>query len=146
MKFSNIAAGILSIAALAGCGGGGQQAQPPVNVDVAVAKRQTIATSINLDGQIAPLEQATLSFQQSGPILTMYVNVGDRVRAGQLLAQIDPSTLRAQLAQAEATARGSQIGLPVAQTSNASALATAKAAFDNARLIYRQNQQLFKQG
>ena len=84
---------------------------------------------------------------------TVYVNVGDRVHAGELLAQIDPSTLRAQLAQAEAaasqaaaSARGSQIGLPVAATSNVSALATAKAAFDNAQLIYQQNQQLFKQG
>jgi len=106
-----------------------------------------------LDGQITPLEQATLSFQQSGPVLAMYVNIGDRVHAGQLLAQIDPSTLRAELAQAEAaaaqasaTARGSQIGLPVAVTSNTSALSTAKAAFENAQLIYRQISSSLRKG
>ena len=141
--------------ALTGCGKGGsaQKGPPPLSVDVASAQRRDIGTSISLDGQIAPLEQSTLSFQQSGPITGIYVNVGDRVAAGTLLAKIDDSTLRSQLAQAQAqasqssaTAQGAQLGLPAQQQQNNAALQTAKAALANAQLVYNQDLQLFKQG
>ncbi|MHB8147145.1 MAG: efflux RND transporter periplasmic adaptor subunit [Vulcanimicrobiaceae bacterium] len=147
-------AAIAAAVALAGCGHGSAKHGPAaLSVDVASAQRGDIATYITLDGQVAPLEQSTLSFQQSGPVSRVYVNVGDRVTAGELLATIDDSTLRAQLAQAEATAnqqaasaQGAQIGLPVAQQQNSSTLSTAKAALSNAQLVYNQNVQLFKQG
>lgn len=149
-----IASALVASLALTACGGSsGSHGPQPLNVDVAAAARRTIATYITLDGQIAPLEQSTLSFQQSGPISSIPVNVGDRVSAGQVVAQIDGSTLRAQLAQAQAqasqaqaSARGSQVGLPIAQQSNASTLATAKGAYANAQLVYQQDEQLFRQG
>jgi len=155
MQYQRLAVAALAAAvALAGCGHGSANHGPaPLNVDVASAQRRDIATYITLDGQVAPLEQSILSFQQSGPVSRVYVNVGDRVSAGQLLATIDASTLRAQLAQAEAaanqqaaSAQGAQIGLPVAQQQNTSALSNAKAALSNAQLVYNQNVQLFKQG
>ncbi|MEO9169941.1 MAG: efflux RND transporter periplasmic adaptor subunit [Candidatus Aquilonibacter sp.] len=156
MQYHRVAVVALSATlAFTGCGKGGQQQKgpPPLNVDVATAQRHDIATSINLDGQIAPLEQSTLSFQQSGPITGIYVNVGDRVNAGTLLAKIDDSTLRSQLAQAEAqasqqsaTAQGARVGLPAQQQQNNAALQTARAALSNAQLNYNQNLQLFKQG
>lgn len=145
---------MIAAVTLSGCGKGGQQRGPmPLNVDVATAQRRDIATYISLDGQIAPLQQSTLSFQQSGPLTAVYVNVGDHVSQGQVLAKIDDSTLRAQLAQAEAqaaqqsaSATGAQVGLPVQQQQNAAAVTTAQAALNNAKLVYEQNQQLFKQG
>lgn len=146
---------LAAVVALSGCGKGGgpQRGAMPLSVDVAPASRQTIATSISLDGQIAPLEQSSLAFQQSGPISAVYVNVGDRVKAGQPLAKIDDSTLRAQLAQAEAqasqqsaTATGAQVGLPVQQQQNQAAVQTARAALANSKLVYDQDAQLFKQG
>lgn len=141
--------------ALAGCGGQNQQKRGPaaLDVDVAQAQRRTIATYIRLDGQVAPLEESTLSFQQSGPITSIYVNQGDRVSAGQLLAQIDASTLRAQLAQDEALiaqaaarAQSSALNVPIVSSQTSDAARSAKAALDNARLTYQQDQQLFKQG
>jgi len=139
---------------LSACGkGGGPAGPPPLSVDAAPAARGNIATFINLDGQVAPLLQSTLAFQQNGPITAVYVNVGDRVSAGQVLARIDASTLQAQLAQAEAatsqasaTARGATVGLPFQVQTNNAALSTAKAALDNAKLVYNQNEQLYKQG
>jgi HlyD family secretion protein len=140
---------------LSGCGkGGGQQRGPiPLNVDVATAQRRDIATYISLDGQIAPLQQSTLAFQQSGTLSAVYVNVGDHVSSGQVLAKIDASTLQAQLAQAQAqaaqqsaSATGAQVGLPVQMQQNAAAVTTARAALNNAKLVYDQNQELYKQG
>lgn len=147
--------GTIAAILLSGCGkGGGQQRGPmPLNVDVATAQRRDIATYISLDGQIVPLQQSTLAFQQSGPVRDIYVNVGDHVSAGQVLAKIDDSTLSAQLAQAEAqaaqqsaSASGAQVGLPVQQQQNQAAVTTAQAALNNAKLVYDQDQQLFKQG
>ncbi len=154
MHHHRLIAATLAALVLAACGQGGKpQAPPPLSVDVAAAKRQDIATYITLDGQIAPLEQSSLAFQQSGAITDVYVNVGDRVRRGELLARIDDSLLRAQYAQAlamyrqaSATARGAVIGLPVAQIQNTTALSTARAAYQNARMVFDQDNALFAQG
>ncbi|HUA08035.1 MAG TPA: efflux RND transporter periplasmic adaptor subunit [Candidatus Acidoferrales bacterium] len=138
---------------LSACSHAPQQQTPPLNVDAASAVRQNIATYVSLDGQVAPLEQSTLAFQQNGTITSIAVNVGDRVRAGQALATIDSSVLRAQLAQARAqaeqqtaTATGSQVGLPVQIETNQAALTTAQAALRNAKLVYDQDTALYKDG
>ena len=163
MQYQRFAVTVVAAALLlGGCGGkggkaagpgGAQGAKPALNVEVGHAQRQDIATFVTLDGQVAPLLESTLAFQQSGPITGVYVNEGDRVSAGQLLAKIDDSTLRAQLAQDEALisqssarARSSQLNVPITQAQTSNAAASAKAALDNARLTYDQNQQLFKQG
>jgi RND family efflux transporter MFP subunit len=163
--FAMVALGIL----LAGCGGGAKQEQgpPPLAVDVATAKRQDISTSIVLDGQIAPLQQSTLSSTQSGTVTEVLVNEGDHVTKGQLLAQIDDSQLRAQLdaneatvAQSEAKLQGSSVQAPISSQQYASAvsaaeqnlqaaqnrIATDEAALHNAEMINTSDQQLMRQG
>jgi multidrug efflux pump subunit AcrA (membrane-fusion protein) len=155
MQYQRLAIAVLAASlALDACGGGGgPKGPPPLSVDVGSATRQNIATYLTLDGQIAPKEQSTLAFQQSGTVIRVNVNIGDVSRKGQLLAEIDPSTLSAQLSQAQAqasqqsaSAQGAVVGLPVQVQSNNAAVQTAKAALDNAKLVYEQNQQLFKQG
>lgn len=138
---------------LAACGKKPPPATPPLAVDAAPASRQNIATYLTLDGQIAPLEQSTLAFQQNGTILKINVNIGDMVHKGELLATIDPRTLEAQLAQASAqaaqqaaSAQGSVVGYPVQVQTNQAAVQSAKANLDNAKLVYDQNKQLYKQG
>ncbi|MDP9025342.1 MAG: efflux RND transporter periplasmic adaptor subunit, partial [Candidatus Eremiobacteraeota bacterium] len=109
---------------------------------------------------VAPLQDATLSVQQPGPLVAVYVNEGQRVSAGQLLARVDDSTMRAQLAQdqalitqASARAQSSALGVPMMQQQVSAGVLTAqntlntdKAALANAQLVYNQNAQLFKQG
>ena len=61
----------------------------------------------------------------------MAANIGDLVRKGELLAEIDPSVLQAQLsqaraqaAQAGAVAQGAVVGLPVQTQANNAAVET----------------------
>jgi HlyD family secretion protein len=153
IRYAALAA--LSVAVLlGGCAGKQQQrGAPALDVDVARAQRSDIATYLNLDGQVAPLQDSTLSFQQSGPVTVVYVNQGDRVTAGELLAKIDDSTLRAQLAQVQAqiaqsaaSAQSSALNVPITQANTSQAVSSAKAALANAKLTYDQDTALFKQG
>ncbi len=155
--------------ALAGCGksGGSRSGAPPIAVNVAQAQRGDIATYIALDGQIAPMQQSTLSTPQSGTLAAVYVTEGTRVTRGQLLAKIDDSALRAQLEQAEgqvtqaqAALQGQTLQNPITSQTVNSAVTTAEqtlnaakntlisdqAAEANAKLVYTQNKELLGQG
>src|ERR1700761_4038619 len=125
-----LAAAVLA-AALSACGNGGGAAQnqgpPPLAVDVAQAQRRDLATFVTLDGQIAPLQESTLSSPQSGNVVAVYVNEGQHVVRGEVVAKLDDATLRAQLAQQQAIVQqmiaqlgGSTLQAPVtaAQASN----------------------------
>ncbi|GAC1547846.1 MAG: hypothetical protein NVS2B17_32290 [Candidatus Velthaea sp.] len=162
-------ASILAVA-LAACGqkgGGGHGGPPPLAVDVAQAQRGNIATYLSLDGQIAPMQESTLSTQQSGTVSAVYVTEGTRVSRGQQLAKIDDSALRAQLAQAQGQAaqaqanyQGQALQNPITSQQVSSAVTTAQqqvaaarnsltsaqSAEANARLVNSQNQQLLAQG
>jgi len=164
-----IAAALLAVAMTA-CGksaGAGRGGPPPLAVDVAQARRGDIATYLSLDGQIAPQQESVLSTPQSGTVASVFVTEGTRVRAGQLLAKIDDSSLRAQLAaaqgqsvQASANLQGQTLQNPITSTQVSSAVTTAIqqlaaarnsltsaiAAESNAKLVNDQNQQLLKQG
>ncbi|HET9095358.1 MAG TPA: efflux RND transporter periplasmic adaptor subunit [Candidatus Baltobacteraceae bacterium] len=156
MQYYRLAvAGLLAATVvLGGCAGQAQQRGPvALDVEAAQAQRRDIATYLTLDGQVSPLEESTLSFQQSGPVSAVYVNQGDPVSAGELLAKIDDSTLRAQLAQVEAQiaqassqAQSSALNVPITQQQTTQAAASAKAALANAKLTYDQDMQLYKQG
>lgn len=159
---STVTVGLMLAASfMAGCAGKQQHpVQPPLAVDAQPVTRQEIATYIQLDGQITPLQQSNLSLPQSGTLSAVYVTEGDRATRGQLLAKIDDSTLRAQLAQAKATLSGSALSTPVTEQQNSTALiaaeqsfanaknnvTSAQAAYDNAKVLYDGDESLFKQG
>jgi HlyD family secretion protein len=152
---------MLAASIMAGCAGKPQHAAPPpLAVDAQPVVRQDIATYIQLDGQIAPLQQSNLSLPQSGTLAAVYVTEGNRATKGELLAKIDDSTLRAQLAQAKATLAGSSLSTPVTVQQNDTALITAEqnlanarnnvisaqAAYDNAKIVYDGDKSLYTQG
>ena len=166
-----LAAAVLAMAMTAcgkgGGGGAGQKGPPPLAVDVAQAQRRDIATYVTLDGQIAPVQESTLSSPQSGNVAAVYVNEGQHVSRGQLLAKLDDSTLRASLAQQEAIVQtnNAQLGSSTLQApvtaANASNTivsaqqqlaaahnntASAQAAYQSALSTYNADKSLLTQG
>ena len=138
-----LAAAALAVAVTA-CGqksgGQAQKGPPPLAVDTAKANRQDIATFVALDGQIAPVQQATLSTPQSGNVVAVYVNEGQRVSRGELLAKLDDSTLRAQLAQQQgivqqtsAQLSGANLQAPVTAAQASNTIVTAQQQLAAAR-------------
>ena len=78
--------------------GGASAAQP---VSVQPVRRQDIRVTVNAIGSIAASNMATVHAQVSGVLQSLNFKEGQQVKAGQLLAQIDPRAFQATLGQTE---------------------------------------------
>lgn len=95
-------AGLLACA-LAACGQEAVPAAPAVpQVRIAQVGGATEADRITATGTVAWRREASLGFTSAGRIATMAVNEGDTVRAGQLLAALDSTTVAATVSAARA--------------------------------------------
>ena len=70
---------------------------------VAVAHKTPIRTTLTLSGEFKPFQEVDLHAKVAGYIRTISVDVGDRVRAGQVLAELEVPELVAQLQEAGAS-------------------------------------------
>lgn len=75
-----------------------------------------IPSTIFAEGVLEPVNHITLSFQSGGRVSQLLVQEGDRVEAGALLIQLDPTDADIALQQAQARLATAEAGLTVAQT------------------------------
>ena len=83
--------------------GGGNRPSGPVAIEVATVTRGSLAREATVAGVLAPLRSVGVNAQVGGALLSMRVEEGDAVRAGQVLAEVDSREIRAQLRSAEAS-------------------------------------------
>jgi len=76
-----------------------------VRVELAEVRRVSSAETIELHGTTRASERATLAFAVGGRLRERVVDVGDPVRAGQVLARLDASGYANGVAAAEASVR-----------------------------------------
>ncbi len=69
---------------------------------VAPVKRETVADSLSIAGQFMPYQNVELHAKEAGYIKKIYVDIGDRVHAGQVLAVLEIPELVAQVDEAKA--------------------------------------------
>lgn len=82
-----------------------EEAERARAVRVIEAQPRAIVGSLAASGSLIPREEAAVMPEVSGYRVTrVLADVGDRVRAGQTLAVLDPSLIEAQVAQARAQA------------------------------------------
>ena len=102
-------------AALSACGAR-EQAEPPPRPAPTVEVRPDADPAVwTAPGVIAAPESMPLSFRQAGLILQRHAGLGDAVRAGQLLAELDPEPWRQNLAAAQAAHQAAREALDVAE-------------------------------
>ena len=94
-----------AVVAVAVVGGGIAYAQAgnAPGYRTAPVTRGPVTAGLDLVGTIVPVHSATVGFAQAGTVAEVDVAPGSRVTAGQRVAQLDLTSLRARLAQAEAT-------------------------------------------
>jgi membrane fusion protein (multidrug efflux system) len=82
--------------------------------DIAAVGARSLAVSLPLSGSLAPLSSATIKSKVSGVVEATTVQEGMAVNAGQVLARIDQSDLRARLQQQQAMLDEAQAKLSMA--------------------------------
>src|SRR5271156_6148735 len=87
---------------------------PPL-VNAATVKRADPNTELLLPGNITPLTEAYIYARAAGYLKRRYVDIGDRVQAGQKLADIEAPDLDQQVSQSQAALAQAQGQLGQAQ-------------------------------
>ena len=81
-----------------------EEAQPKkaevVYVKTALVEQKEMSQSIHTHGRISSKKEIKLSFKINGIIRTIYVDEGEAVKKGQLLARLDLSEIESQVQQA----------------------------------------------
>jgi len=82
-----------------------------VEVRVAAVNRQNLISPLSTNGKVEPIEEFQAHAPLPGVVSNVYVKVGQRVRAGELLIRMDDSDAVARLAAAKAALSSAQAAM-----------------------------------
>ena len=78
---------------------------------LAKVERGDLAKSVVATGKVEPITKVEIKSKASGIVKKLYVDAGDRVKKGQLLAELDKEEIEARVAQAKAQTEASEASL-----------------------------------
>ncbi|MEA3401269.1 MAG: biotin/lipoyl-binding protein [Armatimonadota bacterium] len=84
---------------------GRSQPEEDGELPTAQVTRGDLLVTVAATGVLEPLTTVEVKSRSGGEIKTLYVEAGDYVEAGQLIAQLDPTDLQSQVDQARAQVR-----------------------------------------
>lgn len=114
---------------IAGCSQEPEPAAPEVRpVRTVTISKSASSAPVILTGQVQAQDQAALGFRIAGRMIERPVNVGDRIKAGQLIGRLEPQNEQNALRSAQAN------------------LVAAQAALTQARNQFERQETLFRQG
>ncbi len=70
-----------------------------------------LAKSVVATGKVTPITKVEVKSKASGIVKKLFVDAGDKVRKGQLLAQLDKEEIEAQVEQSRAAVQAAEAGL-----------------------------------
>lgn len=111
-------------------------------------ERGSLQATVSASGTVAPVTQVQVGTQVSGQIKELYADFNSEVKAGQLIAQLDPDTFQQRLRQVQADLDAARAAVLTAQANLLAAQAAAsRAAVDaaEAERNVRRNQELVAQ-
>ena len=94
---------------------GTSEADEAPTVQTALVERGDLMITAEATGNVEPVRKVEVKSKASGEILRLYVDIGDRVEPGALLAQIDPRDVRNAFDQAEADLDVAQARLDISE-------------------------------
>ncbi len=119
------------------------QAAALANVQLGRVTRATLLSTVDSSGSVAPESKVTLSFGAAGTIAKVNVKVGDHVKQGDVLAELDTSSLELQLAQQQQSFLSQQASYSMTVQPDPDAVKSAQLALDNAAAAYKLAQQKY---
>lgn len=140
---------------LGGCSGQKEeQAEPVAPVRVSGVRRGSISRTVTAAGILWALDQSAIVPKISAPVRRFYVNRGDPVRKGQLVAVLENRDLAAAAAENKGSYEQAQANYEIAMASNLpeqilkakTAVKSAAASLNAARQLYNSEKKLYEQG
>ncbi len=105
--------------------------------------RGNLVATVNAAGNVSATEEATMAFQTSGRIAAVHVQVGDVVKKGQVLMELDATDLQLALKNAQTNLASAQANYDAAKIKNAqntNQLIVAKVQLEKAKIALQQAQ------
>lgn len=145
----------MAFLALTACGEKKEkESEPVVPVQLTQATRGSIQRIVTADGVVFPKTQSSVMPKISAPVRMFYVNRGDHVKEGQVLAVLENKDLAAAAADSkgayeQAEAQFSNVAgatVPEEITKSQEDVQAAQQAMDAARKVYESRQQLLREG
>lgn len=134
------------VAALIGMQRMSASAATTVRVQSATVQRGSLVATVNAAGNVSAPEDAAMGFQTSGRVAKVNVQVGDFVKKGQLLMELDTTdlelalkTAKTNLASQQASFEQTQSNLQMALRTAQANLASSQANLDAAKAKNAQN-------
>src|SRR5262245_59451330 len=129
-------------------------AEHVVTVDVAPVLSSPISLKVNANALLYPLQQAAIVPKITAPVRKFYVERGARVRAGQLLAELENRALASAVAENEAAYQQAEANYQAVARGTAPEelqkaeldVQSTKDAMDAAQKLFDSRQMLFREG
>ena len=131
MKKTSLA---MVVVGLALAGGGGywwwsqRSAAEAVQYRTAKIERGNLQATVSASGAVNPVTQVSVGTQVSGQIKDLYVDFNSEVKAGQLIARIDPETFEYRVRSAQADVDAANAAVVTAQAAAAASRASVSRA------------------
>ena len=114
---------------------------------LAKVERGDLAKSVVATGKVEPITKVEIKSKASGIVKKLYVDAGDRVKKGQLLAELDREEISAQVEQARASLAASDASLTGSQADYERAKVDAEGPdVPTLKRAYERSQGMAKEG
>jgi multidrug efflux pump subunit AcrA (membrane-fusion protein) len=150
---SLLIAGTVAIG-LAACSHEPEEEKPVVTVQTALVTRQPIQETVSADAVLYPLHEAAITPKVTAPVRKFYVQRGDKVHTGELLAVLENRDLAAAAQESEGAYQQAQAAyesttaaaVPEEMQKAALDAQSAKQALEAEQKVLESRQNLYKQG
>jgi HlyD family secretion protein len=118
-------------------------------VQTSKAQRMDLSSVVSASGEIKPKTYVNIDANAFGKIVKLYVKEGDKVKKGQVLAQLESVQSTADVNAAQASLQAAQsdtVASEAAMNTSMAALNRAKSDLEHAQLDWERNQGLWKEG
>ncbi len=120
-----------------------------IEVELTSIEERDINETVTASGKVFPEKEVKISSDVSGEIVELYIVEGDTVKAGQVLAKINPDTYLSAVERGKATLNNAKAQKSISEAQIESSRAQKEqiqAQLTNARNIHTRNSDLYKDG
>ncbi len=111
------------------------------DIETASVSRGDVARIVSASGAVRALKTVEVGSQLSGQVVELYADYNTKVKAGQLIARIDPQTFATRVQQAKADLLSANANVAVQEA----AIARAMATLVQAQKDFQRQEQLLKE-